>query len=246
MSRRTNSSVRNLLAVVIAASLLGMAAGGASAAVPVFWEPTPYLSTADLPSGFFQGNSPTLLESFESGSLNASLSASSGVVVSPGTGDGYRDSVDADDGAIDGVGNGSSWFVSSAASGVTFTFNGGSLPTAFAVVLTDAPFSSTITFSAVDGSGNSLGSITRSGFVDNSFLSATAEDRFFGIQYADGIKSITISGTGVEGMEVDHVQYGQIAAVPEPASALLLLVGACVIAGRRTLSNRRRSDDSAA
>lgn len=229
----------------VSRALLGtaLAAAGAttwaatSVPTPVFFGPSAYLSAADIPVGFYGSGGPTLLDNLEDGSLDASLLGSGGgAVLSAGFG-GARDSVDADDGLIDGTcgpqttGRCVSWFNGAGNNGATFTFQGlGPLPTAFGLVWTDG--AGTITFSAVGADGQSLGSFTSSGFADGGFGATTAEDRFFGVQFAGGIRSIKITNNG-GGIEVDHIQYGQISAVPEPATWALWLSGAGLLAWRR-------------
>lgn len=101
--------------------------------------PTPYLSLADSP---FAGGSFAYfhLENFEDGLLNTpGVSAAIGTVSGPGA---LTDSVDADDGAIDGFGTGGSVLYSNfATSAFSFTFNasalGGLLPTHAGIVWTD-------------------------------------------------------------------------------------------------------------
>ncbi len=213
---------RSLLTLSLVAAT-ALAAAGAQAAT-LFWEPSPYLSSAQIPIGFYAGGAPTFLDTLEDGSLGGQLTASIGSVIGPGQFDGARDSVDADDGVIDGSGlSGHSFFSSNGPAGITFTFNGAQLPTAFALVLTDA--TGAITFSAKDGNGVSLGSITRSGFLDGNHGGGTAEDRFFGVQSTVGIRSITIRQSAGGGIEVDHLQYGAMPAVPEPSTWLLLMAG---------------------
>jgi hypothetical protein len=216
---------------LVAAGLLATNLTAAHAAA-TFFGPTPYLSAADIPAGFYGGGAPTLLDNLEDGSLDASISASNGVVIGPGSYNGFRDSVDADDGSIDGKGTGRSWF----SSDVTFTYVGsGPLPTAFGLVWTDG--SGRITFSAKDAAGNTLGSQTFSGIPDGNFAGGTAEDRFFGVQFAEGVKSITIRTGGQ--IEVDHIQYGQMAAVPEPESWAMLLAGLASVAMLRFKAARK-------
>ncbi len=221
-------------AALAAASTTTWAATAAPAAV--FFGPSAYLSSADIPLGFYGGGGPAVLDNLEDGSLDASLLGSGGGVISSTFGGG-RDSVDADDGLINGTcgpqttGSCVSWFNGNGAAGATFTFVGnGPLPTAFGLVWTDG--AGTITFSAVGVNGQSLGSFSASGFPDGSFGATTGEDRFFGVQFAGGIQSIHISNSG-GGIEVDHIQYGQIAAVPEPATWALMLGGAGLLAWRR-------------
>lgn len=174
---------------LLAAAALAAGAAPATAATPVFVNPTtPYLSSADIPVGFYFGGAPTLLDTLEDGSLDASLTGTHGVLLDVGFG-GARDSVDADDGLIDGncgpqtAGRCVSWFNGNGAEGVTFTFVGsGAMPTAFGLVWTDG--GGIVTFSAVGADGQSLGSINASGFADGSFGGTTGEDRFFGVQFA--------------------------------------------------------------
>lgn len=134
-----------------------------------------------------------------------------------------HDSVDADDGTIDGSGlNGDSYFSDSGATGITFSFDStvlGDLPTSAGIVWTDG--AGQVTFQAF-GPGNvplgTIGPISDANFPDGSVNGETAENRFFGIIASGGISSIFISNSG-GGIEVDHLQYGlnvPASAVPEP------------------------------
>lgn len=222
---------------------VALAGGAAQADTATFFfeQNTPYLSSANIPLGFYDGGTWSFLEDFEDGNLGGSLSIGAGSIIGPGSFDGFRDGVDADDGALDNacgpqVSKCRDWFFSSGATGLTITFTGGTLPTAFGVVWTDGGGS--VTFSAKDGGGNDLGSIVKSGFADASTAGTTGEDRFFGVTFAGGIKSIFIKNSG-GGIEVDHVQYGNMAsAVPEPGPSAMLLAGLALIGG---LASRRKS-----
>jgi hypothetical protein len=135
------------------------------------------------------------------------VQANVGQVIGPG---GLTDSVDCDDGVIDGSGtNGRSYFHSPGATGITFTFDPivlRRLPTAVGVVWTDG--AGTITFEAFDENGDSLG--TRSGMhATSGFTGQTDEDRFYGVTHAAGISSIHISNTS-GGIEIDHLQYAGV------------------------------------
>ena len=56
-----------------------------AAATPVFVTPdTAYLSSADVPPGFYAGGAPSVLETLESGTLDGTLSASHGVLLDVG------------------------------------------------------------------------------------------------------------------------------------------------------------------
>lgn len=232
---KRNTHTTRLSAAAFAATALPSLA--ATAAAPHFVNPTTaYLSSADIPVGFYGVGGPVLLETLEDGVLDPSLTTTHGALLNSGFA-GARDSVDADDDVIDGTcgpqtsGRCASWFNSAGFEGVTFTFVGSqSLPTAFGLVWTDG--SGIITFSAVGANGQSLGSISATGFADGSNSATTGEDRFFGVQFEGGIRSITISNSS-GGIEVDHIQYGQMAAVPEPAQWGLMLSGLGLLAWRR-------------
>lgn len=219
--------MRNFKQLAAACGLALAAQSAHAAAATFFFTNTPYRSAANIPAGFYAGGAPDLLENFEDGSLHASLSASAGSVI--GHLNGQGDSVDADDGRVDGrASSGRSWL---SASGVTFTFTGARLPTAFGIVWTDG--SGAVTFSASAGDGSVLGTLIGSGFADASFIGAVDEDRFFGVTYAGGIRSISISNAG-GGLELDHVQYGTMATpVPLPAAGWLMLTGLIGLAARR-------------
>jgi hypothetical protein len=147
--------------------------------------PSPYLSAADVPApaGFYQRNAPALLDNFEAGSgIDGGLSGSAGARIGPGAFTGARDSVDSDDGLIDGSGvTGSSWCSGAGTTGVRFAYSGNDLPTAFGLVWTNG--AGTITFSALDGNRKRLVSQAICGIPDGSFGGTTAEDRFFGVTY---------------------------------------------------------------
>jgi PEP-CTERM motif len=221
-------------------------------AVPSAWAqvligPTPYLSFADSPFSAGPSFSYFHLENFEDNVFAPGWTASNGWVrVGPSV---FTDSVDGDDGAIDGSGAaGSSFYSGNIASILTITFDAsvlGALPTHVGVVWTDVgnatPFGVThVSFEAFDSASMSLGATEPFPMGDGSALGATAEDRFFGITFSGGIARIQLNSSGSTGSElagaaavtdweVDHLQYGRaaplIGAVPEPATMGILAGG---------------------
>jgi len=178
--------------------------GGMSTVAYVQFNDSPFASI-DFSSGYF------FLEDFEDGVLeNPGASASAGGFTSDTTLD-FHDSVDADDGQIDGNSlDGDSWFRGGGRPRIRWNFNAGNLngnlPTHAGLVFTDGR--GTITFEAFGPNGESLGTSTGN-HADNRFDGATAEDRFYGVINEAGVSSIRIS-TDNEGfgLEIDHLQWG--------------------------------------
>ena len=123
--------------------------------------PSPYLSFADSPfaatnfsSGYFY------LENFESGILQTpGVTATGGSVYGPAF---NADSVDADDGVIDGAGTNGHAYLGDGVTGIHFNFSAstlGALPTHVGIVWTDGSTFNDVTFEAFDASNNSLGAI---------------------------------------------------------------------------------------
>ena len=177
--------------------------------------PTPYLSIEDSPLlgeifSYFH------LEDFEDGGLNTpGVLSLEGVVLDPSE---QTDSVDADDGTIDGDGTaGFSFSSNDRTNSFTFSFNKlslGLLPTHVGIVWTDvgsavpeAGFDNVV-FEAFDQSGNSLGKIGPEAVGDGEVSGQTGEDQFFGAIHPQGISQFTISMENSTDWEVDHLQYG--------------------------------------
>lgn len=193
--------------------------------------PTPYLQASDSPWSSLFGNGQFYLDDLEDGFLNTpGVTASVGAVLSTGN---LRDSVDGDDGIVDGDGgDGNSFLHNNSVAGIRFTFSSGTygtLPTHAGLVWTDGNATGTIRFEAFDGAGVSLGVITGN-HATSGVNGQTDEDRFYGWVNSGGIGSVLISQSGSGGIEVDHIQYG---AVPEPATMTLLGLGAAAVAARR-------------
>jgi hypothetical protein len=244
---------KQIFKALLASGFTFLVTSSASVAQATLIGPTPYLSAADSPFSPFSGFTYFHLENFEDHLLNTpGVAASAGGVTSVVFGPSIHDSVDADDGSIDGNGlGGDSFFSGDGGTGITFTFNAGALgglpdayvarqmagrktafnagalgglPDAVGIVWTDG--AGIISFEAFDASNLSLGILTGS-HADGSFGGQTAEDRFYGATNSGGISRIHISNSG-GGIEVDHLQYGlrgDVVSVPEPAALALFGIG---------------------
>ncbi|MGH9871912.1 MAG: PKD domain-containing protein, partial [Pyrinomonadaceae bacterium] len=174
-----------------------------------YFPTTPYFSFADSPLGG-RNASYFYLETFEDHLLNTpGVSASAGGVTSVVFGSNLHDSVDADDGVIDGNGLlGDSYISANGAAGIRFTFSAavlGSLPTHAGLVWTDG--AGQVSFEVFDHNGISMGLQGPFNFPDSVNSGTTAEDRFLGAYNKDGISAIRVLNT-VGGIEIDHLQYG--------------------------------------
>ncbi len=222
--------------LLIASLFLSLASGAQASAS--FTAATPYLQAGDNPlSGPYAWR---YLETFEDGQLNTTgLSASAGTVNLPGQ---ATDSVDGDDGAIDGLGQaGRSWYSGQTVNLIRFSFSApalGSLPTQVGLAFTDvgqrndggASGFDTASIEVFDAGGTSQGVLSFA-FGDGSVLGGTAEDRFVGASFAGGIGSVVVGFAHSVDWEVDHIFYASD--VPEPAPAVLLAAGLLALTLRR-------------
>ena len=163
-----------------------------------FLGPTPYIQRSDTPAAFLLDSLD--IEDFEDGQLDPRLIPVTPIsLIGPG---GLTDSVDADDGLVDGSGiNGRSLF-----SGVAIRIEFASPVLQAALVWTDGGFNTQATFEAFDPLGQSLGTHGPFMLGDGSNGGTTAEDRFFGVIHQDGIGAIEIRHTS-GGYEIDHIQW---------------------------------------
>lgn len=201
-----------------------------SAVAPAQFLSYPYRDRSD---GLFQGVPGAALDDFEDG-IDPTLpfAYSSGVVVGPGQ---FTDSVDGDDGIVDGDGTGGSSFYPNANS-LTVTF--AEVPFAAGLVLTDLGITpddtsslgfGTFVISAVDGLGNALGPVEID-FGDGMVTGETEEDTFVAFFSDNGIGAITVvAPLGSTDWEIDHVQQ----TVPEPVTLAALGLGALALRRRR-------------
>jgi hypothetical protein len=253
------SSLGSLVAIVF------LALGGPLRAEWIFLGPTPYLSAADSPFPVDGSNPNFYLEDFEDGLVNTpgirqrNLYPIPGdlglaVVQSPGI---RTDSVDADDGDVDGLGRDGH----SLASGLTLTLPTnppfhqlliqfefdktelGFLPTSLGFVWTDGPPSSSLSIRIVTSDGSEFVTEGIHDLGDASRDGGTYEDVFVGITGTVGFRTVTIFG-GIRGelssfsaIEIDHLQYGVL--VPEP-STISLSIGCVGVVFFWFIHRRRR------
>lgn len=181
-----------------------------------WYGPQPYHTVLDSPFHYIP-HSYFYVEDFEDGSLNTpGVSVTGGLVFGPST---STDSVDGDDGHIDGLGKaGHSYWSNYFINGITFTFSAttlGNLPTMAGIVWTDVGQVSSgttgygnVVFEAFDQNAVSLGTIGPVLLGDGLLQGEASEDRFFGVENAGGISKIKLSMTNSYDFEMDHVQYG--------------------------------------
>lgn len=149
------------------------------------------------------------LEDFETHALTTPGVAASTTTLSSSFGAGVVDSVDCDDGSVDGKctncdarwGNGS----------IEVTFDGttlGELPTHVGMVWTDGGGGASVTITGYDAADAVIYTETVEGIGDASIYGTVEEDRFFGIVHYQGVKRVVVvNSTG--GVEIDHLQYGR-------------------------------------
>jgi len=200
--------------MTFAIALLLGALGTASHAQGTLWGGHPYLQRGDSP--FATPNAYLLLENFEDGAFNLpGVTASTGFVMGPGP---TTDSVDGDDGLVDGSGNGGfSYCAESGIEGITFVFDAsvlGALPNTVGIVWTDGAPQCEIAIEAYDAEGLLISGGGSAPQGDGDLNGGTDEDRFMGVFTTVAISSIHVSATPQLGsdapMEIDHLQLGAL------------------------------------
>lgn len=236
---------RSIIATLSLVVLNAISANGAQ-----FFGPTPYLSAADSPFDLSGLGSTFWLEDFEDGAFNTpgvrqlrDLDHPPAVRLPSN----LTDSVDADDGQIDGFGTGGhSLFPTLSATLPPLTTDPlilvfdsdvlGFVPTAVGFVWTDGTPGSIVGLGLFDASLTPTESFTygdplAGDLGDDRIDGTTGEDRFFGAVDPHGIYAVAITSTfvgdRVELFELDHFQYGLF--VPEPETFLLAMGAIAVI-----------------
>jgi PKD repeat protein len=171
--------------------------------------PTHYASFEDSPFISFKENSSFYFEDFEDGALNVPLSIDPSVGRILGDNQ-LADSVDEDDGIIDGYGT-QGMYYQALTRKITLQFNqnNGSYPSFAGLVITDALISKSFSFEAYDQEGTKIAEIGPLTIGDDKQTGETAEDTFVGFESNDNsmqIKAIVIT-SGYD-FEMDHIQFG--------------------------------------
>jgi hypothetical protein len=197
-----------------------------------FLPPTPYLSAADSPFDMSGLGTTFFLEDFEDGVFDRLPGMTTSGFLVNGSGP-LTDSVDADDGVIDGFGTAGHSLMFQGLivnttippvfnTGIDIVFDEQQLgfsPNVFGFVWTDGMPTSVIGITVRDGNNVAFPLGTFPQLMDDSYLGETMEDRFFGIHSESGIRRISIDNViqtwdFVNQFEMDHVQFGFV--VPEP------------------------------
>ncbi|MCA9235450.1 MAG: hypothetical protein KDA44_08250 [Planctomycetales bacterium] len=217
--------------------------------------PTPYLSAADSPFPVDGSNPRFFLEDFEDGLLDTSgvglvginrppiFPPVAGGISGPGP---ETDSVDGDDGVVDGLGNDGSSLRQAMfleefeifSTRLRFEFSEGELgflPNAFGIVWTDGLRGTGIRLRAFSPAGLAVAEQLYVGFGDAAATGETTEDRFIGLVSPVGFAAVELSVSAVSSsvlpfpppvVEFDHLQYGAI--VPELPTVDLIAVGTLI------------------
>ncbi len=219
--------------VFLASGLMVGRSAHAGSATFIYDPDQPYLSIDDSP---FLGEPDFAFEDFEDSLVNITgVTIDGGVIREPSN---FTDSVDADDGVIDGSGtDGHSYWQLQGTEGFTISFDAealGGLPSQVGFVWTDGSVDGLFRLEAFDQSGVSVFEVVL-GNLDH--FGTTEEDRFIGVEFAGGISSLFLS-TSFGGIEIDHVQYATIVPLPAPlAMGLLGLAGVAIVRRKRRLTN---------
>jgi hypothetical protein len=176
-------------------------------------DPIPYTSRADSPFEGIVFGSYLHFEDWEDSELNTPGVTSSSDQLGTAFGAALVDSIDGDDGVVDGkcakvggtcnsaFGNGT----------IEFTFDAaalGALPTHVGIAWTDGATGCDAIFEAFDANDVSLGTKTATAVGDDNNTGGVGEDRFFAVVHSAGVKRIVVKSSA-GGVEVDHLTYGR-------------------------------------
>jgi hypothetical protein len=191
----------------------GLGGEGGSPSLPDSIGPLPYLSLADSPFTGLDFDGYFHVEDWEDGTLDIPGVTPNSTSLASSAGAGLVDSVDGDDGKVDGscVAEPHCDTLFSSTGTLEFVFDAtalGGLPTHVGAVWTDGSFGCDAIFVAYDADDILIDTITATAIGDADNSGATSEDRFFGVVHAAGVKRITVQSSS-GGVEVDHLQIGR-------------------------------------
>lgn len=181
---------------------------------PGLGEPVSYKRRADSP--FFGVVLPVYdhFEDWEDGLVNTPGVTPSSTAVGASFG-ALVDSVDGDDGTVDGKCEKAAGLCNSGFSGdgqISFTFDaaqlGGQLPSHVGIAWTDGSTGCDAIFEAYDAADVLIGSKTAAAVGDNTNVGSYDEDRYFTVVHAAGVKRVVVKSSA-GGVEVDHLHYGR-------------------------------------
>ena len=175
-------------------------------------EPIPYTSRADNPFNGVAFPSYLHFEDWETDALVApGVTPGAGYAV-VSAGNPLTDSIDGDDGVVDGKCEKAGGCSSAFGNGTLgFTFDAtvlGALPTHVGIAWTDGSTGCDAVFEAYDAADVLIGSKTAAAVGDNSISGTVAEDRYFGVVHGAGVKRIVVKSSA-GGVEVDHLLFGR-------------------------------------
>jgi hypothetical protein len=172
-------------------------------------EPVPYKSRADSPFSGLVFASYSHFEDWEDGLVNTPGVTPSSTATGSGS---LCDSIDGDDGIVDGKCDKAGGCNSGFAGGtISFTFDDvalGAFPTHVGIAWTDGNLGCNAVFEAYDAADVLIGTKTAAAVGDAVNTGTVDEDRYFTVVHAAGVKRVVVSSSA-GGVEVDHLHYGR-------------------------------------
>jgi hypothetical protein len=175
-------------------------------------EPVAYKSRADSPFKGIVFATYDHFEDWEDGAVNTPGVTPSSTQLGSSFGS-LVDSIDGDDGVVDGKCEKDGGLCDSGFAGgsIDFVFDAsvlGALPTHVGIAWTDGSPGCDAVFEAYDASDVLIGSKTAAAVGDGTNSGSVDEDRYFTVVHAAGVKKIVVKSSA-GGVEVDHLHYGR-------------------------------------
>lgn len=175
-------------------------------------DPVPYKSRADSPFTGVVFASYNHFEDWEDGLVNTPGVTPSSTQLGTSF-SGLQDSVDGDDGVVDGKCEKDGGTCNDGFANGTFelTFDAavlGALPTHVGIAWTDGNTGCDAVFEAYDAADMPIGTKSAAAVGDGSNSGTVDEDRYFTVVHTAGVKKIVVKSSS-GGVEVDHLHYGR-------------------------------------